>query len=170
MSVAVLQPASPPGRAPVAVADPTLTFDASNWNATQLVEVLPGVDPLPAPLPFRLTLDAASSARPGWARRRVVPGLRTDEGVPAGLTPDVPITLTGGPAGVQARDAAALAGAEGQGPFRVARGQRLVAPAALGSVAFFNLTTSQTVGLGVAACSGDAPLQVAVYNDSVAAW
>lgn len=188
MNISATQALQPEARAPVVVVDPHLNFTRLTWNTSQLVEVLPGEDPVLVPLPFQLLLVLSSSLDPGFVKRRVVQGLRTDEGSPAGVTPQEAIVIYGDPDGIQVREAAVLQAASaafwgGQGSTGmggserdrnatavVELGQPLQAPATLGSVAFYNLTTAQTVHLNIAACSADAALQVVVYNASIATW
>jgi hypothetical protein len=155
-------------RGPVRVLTPLLIFSNTTWNASQLVLLDAGDDPLDEPLPFEIALELRTSdgAPP---TTRVVPGLRTSRGVSTGAHPADAIALAGGPAGVRAREAGALAAAAAP-PGRAAPGAPLAALAAPRSAAFYNLTAAQATTLDAVVCSADAPLQLTVYANNTALW
>ncbi len=155
-------------RDPVRVLTPLLIFSNASWDASQLVLLDAGDDPLDEPLRFEITLELRTSdgAPP---TTRVVPGLRTSRGVPTGAHPADAIALAGGPAGVRARKEGALAAAAPP-PGRAAPGAPLAEPAVPRSFAFYNLTAAQATTLDAVVCSADAPLQLIVYANDTALW
>lgn len=164
-----------PGQAPVVVLNPTINFTTASWNTTQEVQIIPGDDAVVrGPLPFQLIMDVSSSVDPTFHRRRIIHGLRSDEEAPTGLSPVDPVIVRGtDPGGIQYSSAGVLLGIDpgSQAAAAVKGGDQLDALAGpFGSTSFYNVTPGQTVTLNMAACSVDAPLQVIVYNNSIATW
>lgn len=178
----------PSSQANISLAEPSqFNFTADNWNKTQVLSVLSGDDNIRGgPLPFQIILDLSSTTNPNFHKRRVLQGLRLDDELPAGFTIEAPVIVTGGSAGIQARDAVRLAaaappestanlaagGARGSSlePQLVHLGDNLTQVEPPGSVVYYNISAGETVELRITACGARAPLQVAVYNNSVATW
>ncbi|KAL4537908.1 hypothetical protein Ndes2526B_g04235 [Nannochloris sp. 'desiccata'] len=169
-----------PDAASIALIEPTqLVFTAENWNISQRINIDPGSDnEATGPLPFQIILELSSDTTPTLQKRRVLKGVRADEELPSGLTAQDPVILTAGPGGIQARDTVTLVATstspasqeEGGGGGAVNLGDVLIEATPPGSVYYYNISSADTIEMNIVACGIDTPLQIAIYNDSVATW
>lgn len=184
-------PAQAPGAAAgaaagVSVSPQQLSFDAASWEQPQpLLVASPGDDGLAAPpAAFQVILqlrpgssgtedDSGGGSSAVWDEL-AVPARRVDAEAPPGSTPQQSILLQSGSQQLDQAAAGVLLGGSAAAP--VALGQALeglaaaAGPAQLGSMAFFNVTTSLSLNASVCACSPDAPLQLAVFAEGAATW
>ena len=181
------------GEANITLAEPfQFNFTSNTWNQSQILNVLSGDDSLRGgPVPFQIILDLSSSTNPTLHKRRVIQGLRLDDEIPAGFTIEAPVIITGGSSGIQAKDTARLvaapqAGASTSGtissnstlssggstnePYLIHIGDPLTQVEPPGSIVYYNISAGETVELRIAACGAGVPLQVAIYNNSIATW
>jgi len=173
-----------PDAASIALIEPTqLVFTVENWNISQRINIDPGSDTeATGPLPFQIILELSSDTAPtALKKRRVLKGVRADEELPSGLTIQDPAVVTSGPGGIQAQDTVTLKAnstslsrhdEEGEGVVdrEVKLGDVLRQATPPGSVYYYNVTSGDTVELNIVACGIDAPLQIAIYNNSIATW
>lgn len=170
-----------PDAASIALIEPTqLLFTLENWNISQRINIDPGSDTeATGPLPFQIILELSSDIMPTLKKRRVLKGVRADEELPSGLTTQDPLVIKAGPRGIQARDTATLK-AISSSPSRqdeekdvdreVQLGDVLTEATPIGSVYYYNVSSGDTVELNIRVCGMDVPLQVAIYNNSIATW
>jgi hypothetical protein len=158
--------------ASISLIEPTqFTFTSEDWNISQRIGIDPGSDTTATgPLPFQIILELSSDATPTLKKRRVLKGIRADEELPSGLTIEDPVIVESGPYGIQARDTVTLLAASNSDSGEVKLGDVLTDAGPPGSVYFYNVSSGDTVQLNIVACGADAPLQVAIYNSSIATW
>lgn len=159
---------------PIEVLTPSLSFTSENWSESQPIVIAPGGiqegedEEFDESQMYRLLLEMRSDKRPDLRKMRFIDIYRTDEG-PAGLSPTFPIVLIGGNNGLQIIEAGSLAAADVIiDPIEI--GDPLQTPEEPGTAMFFNISTARSVRINVAACSDEAPLVVAIYNNSKAEW
>ena len=154
-------------------------FTIENWNTSQRITMDPGQDTkVTGPIPFQIILELSSDVNPALKKRRVLKGIRADEELPSGFSIEDPVVVESGPNGIQARDSGILEAAVnttsnsgGGGASRAVRlGDVLTDATPPGSVVYYNVSSGDTLQLNIVACGVDAPLQVAIYNNSIATW
>jgi hypothetical protein len=174
-----------PETASISLIEPTkLKFSTENWNISHRINVDPGSDTqATGSLPFQIFLELSSDSQPALIKRRVLKGVRVDEELgSSGLSIETPVVIESGPDGIQAKDlvtlVAAADGGNGDGGVNgsvntnreVKLGDVLKDAYPPGSVYFYNISTGDTVELNIVACGTDVPLQIAIYNNSIATW